>query len=190
MQHPDQKYIEALLNNDEVILDELYQKFSGKIKWMVLQNNGTEEDAADIFQDALISIYHKAKNQNFTLTCPLEAFLYIVCRNTWLSQLSRKKSGPVTMTDIGVYTIAEDSFKLAEECMQSQGRRDLLYEKLSELGESCRQLLHLSWKGKPMDEIAQMLNVTYGYARKKKSECMAKLIVLIKQSSKYQSLKW
>jgi hypothetical protein len=56
MSHPDQKYVEALLNNDMVLLKEVYQKFSGKIKWMVLQNNGTVDDAADIFQEALLSI--------------------------------------------------------------------------------------------------------------------------------------
>ena len=36
MQHPDQKYVEALLNNDPLVLEELYEKFSGKIKWMIL----------------------------------------------------------------------------------------------------------------------------------------------------------
>jgi len=172
------------------MLEELYQKFSGKIKWMVLQNNGTEADAADVFQDALLSIYHKARDQHFILTCPFEAFLYIICRNRWLSELSKRKTEGVTISDTMGYTVAEDSFKLAEQCWQQQARKELLYEKLSELGESCKQLLHLSWKGKPMDEIATMLNITYGYARKKKSECMAKLIVLVKQSSKYKSLKW
>jgi len=29
--HPDQKYIDALINNDLVLMEELYQKFSGKI---------------------------------------------------------------------------------------------------------------------------------------------------------------
>ena len=56
MQHPDQKYINALLENDATVLEELYQRFSEKIKWMIIRNNGTETDAADIFQDALLSI--------------------------------------------------------------------------------------------------------------------------------------
>ena len=63
-------------------------------------------------------------------------------------------------------------------------------EKLAELGDSCRQLLQLSWSGKPMDEVAMMLEVSYGYVRKKKSECMAKLISLVKRSSQYNALKW
>ena len=189
--HPDQKYIDALVNNDAVLLEELYQKYAGKIKWMILQNNGSETDAADIFQEALISIYNKAKTGDFVLTCPLDAFLYLICRNKWLNELNKRKTGRVTIKDIDGYNnIGEDSFKVAEECTLQQARKDLLNEKLAELGESCRQLLQLSWSGKSMEEVAEILKVTYGYARKKKSECMAKLVALVKQSSQFNSLKW
>ena len=190
MQHPDQKYIDALINNDPVLQDELYSKFSGKIKWMVLQNNGTETDAADVFQDALLSIYNTAKTKNFTLTCPFDAFLYLVCRNKWMNELSKRKSRKVTITDDDGYNnIGEDTFKQAEDCRLQQERKDLFNEKLAELGESCKKLLGLSWSGLPMDEVAKMLNVSYGYARKKKSECMEKLVKSVQQSPKFRSLK-
>lgn len=191
MQHPDQKYIVALVNNDPVLLNELYQKFSGKIKWMILQNNGTEADAADIFQEALLSIYNKARTGNFTLTCPLEAFLYLVCKNKWLNTLSKRKNQKVTNTDTdGFNQIGEDNFKLAEECVLQEQRRDLLAQKLNEMGKGCKDLLSLSWSGISMDEVAKKLNVSYAYARKKKSECMAKLIAMVKQAANFNSLKW
>lgn len=190
MAHPDQKYIEALLHNNKPLLDELYKKFSGKIKWMVLKNNGTVNDAADIFQDALLSLYHKARYQNFELTCPLDAFLYLICKNKWLNELNKRKSGGVTISEDDGYNIGEDSFRLAEEYILQQERFDLLAEKIAQLGESCQQLLRLSWSGKSMEEVAESLQMTYGYARKKKSECMAKLVMLVKQSSKFDSLKW
>lgn len=82
MAHPDQKYVQALVSYDKELLDELYKKYFGKIKWMVLKNNGSEEDAADLFQDALMGIYHKAKLDSFELTCPLDAFLYLVCKKS------------------------------------------------------------------------------------------------------------
>jgi RNA polymerase sigma factor (sigma-70 family) len=191
MQHPDQKYIDALLNNDAILLEEIYRKFGGKIKGMVLQNNGTEADAADLFQNALLTIYNRAKGGNFSLTCPLEAFLYLICKNKWINELNKSKKHKVTNTDTNGYlTVGEDSFKLAEECRIQQARKDLLMEKLAQLGDGCKQLLRLSWSGKSMEEVAGELNVTYGYARKKKSECMAKLITLVKESSQFDALKW
>lgn len=191
MLHPDQKYIDALVNNDPVLLEELYQKYSGKIKWMILQNNGTETDAADIFQEALISIYNKTQTTGFQLTCPLEAFLYLICKNKWINTLNKRKTQKVTNTDTeGFNNIGEDNFKLAEDCVLQQERSNLLREKLQEMGESCKNLLRLSWSGLSMDEVAGKLNVSYAYARKKKSECMAKLIALVKESPKFNSLKW
>lgn len=191
MQHSDQKYIDALLANDTAVLDELYQKFSGKIKWMIMQNNGTETDAADIFQDALLSVCNKARSGAFILTCPMEAFLFLVCKNKWLNVLNKRKTQKVTITDTdGFNNIGEDDFKMAEDCVLQQERRNLLAEKLAEMGDSCRKLLQLSWSGIGMEEVAQKLNVTYAYARKKKSECMARLIGLVKQSPRFNSLKW
>src|SRR5690606_32863173 len=190
MEHPDQKYIEALLNNDLKLLDELYKKYSGKIKWMVIRNNGTEADAADIFQDALLSIYHKARTKGLQLTCPLDAFLYLICKNKWLNELAKRKSRPVTITEDEGYNIGEDGFQLAEECQLQEERLQLLSEKIEELGDACRELLHISWSGKTMEEVAERMGFTYGYARKKKSECMAKLVALIKKSARFSTLKW
>lgn len=188
--HPDQQYITALLNNDTVLLQRLYENFSGKIKAMVLKNNGTEADAADIFQEALVAIYQRAKKGGFVLTCPLDAYLYLVCKNRWINQLNRKSGRVVTFLDTEGYNYGEDVFKQAEIDRNQHERRNLLLQKFKELGEGCRQLLRLSWSGLPMDEVAAKLNNTYGYVRKKKSECMAKLIALVKTSAGFSSLEW
>jgi RNA polymerase sigma factor (sigma-70 family) len=187
--HPDQQYIDALLSNDSIVLDEMYKKYSGKIKNMIVQNNGTATDAADIFQEALLAIYQKAKQNSFVLTCPLDAYLYLICKNRWINEL-KKRSSKVTFSDTEGYNLGEDSFKDAEVTMNGQERKKLLEMKFKELGEGCRKVLQLSWSGKTMEEVAQALNNTYGYIRKKKSECMAKLIALVKQSPQYTQLQW
>jgi RNA polymerase sigma factor (sigma-70 family) len=189
--HPDQKYIVALLNNDSVLLKELYEKFSGKIKLMVTQNKGTVENAADIFQDALLAIYKNAKKQNFILTCPFDAFVYIICKNKWMTELNKQKIYKTKLYDDRMYDeIGDNSFKLAEECYIHQARQVLLMQKFEQLNESAKRLLSLSWSGKSMEEVAQILKISYGYARKKKSQCIGKLIELVKQSHEYNSAKW
>jgi len=188
--HPDHHYIIALLDNDSKTIEDIYRNFADKIKWMVLKNNGNENDAADIFQESLVAIYHKAKTQNFVLTCPFEAFLYLVCKNKWINELNKRKNHNVTFTDTAGYTAGEDSLQQVSLLIQQDDRKNLLEEKLAELGEGCRKLLQLSWSGKAMDEVAEILHVTYGYVRKKKSECMAKLVSLVKESPRFNSLKW
>jgi RNA polymerase sigma factor (sigma-70 family) len=189
--HPDQKYIDAILTNNIVLLDELYNKVSGKIKHLVLQNNGCETDAADLLQDALLSIFTKASGGNFSLTCPIEAFLYIICRKNWLKKLNKKKLERVTIAGLVEYPgIAEDCFAQAETCLIEMEQKKLLTESVEQLGEGCRNLLRLSWTGKPMEEVAAILKISYGYARKRKTLCMAKLVAIVKQSPIFQHLKW
>ena len=187
--HPDNKYIDALLQNDTALLDELYTKYSGKIKYMVLQNNGTEADAADVFQEAVVDMYKKAK-AGFTLTCPMDAFLYLICRNRWLNHITRKKYNNVTFADEEGYSnlVSEDSFANAEQILISQNRRNLIESKLADLGESCRQLLQYNWGGKKLEEIAELMKTSYAYIRKKKGDCMGKLVELIKSTPDYKLL--
>ena len=188
--HPDQRYIKALLANDSLMLNEIYTLFAPRIRRMILQNNGSEADAADIFQEALVAIYQRARREEFVLTCPFDAYLYIVCRNRWINTLNKSGSQQVTFTDTAGYNTGEDSFKEAEITRQQYERRSLLLQKLGELGEGCRQLLELSWSGLPLEEVANKLKNTYGYIRKKKSECMAKLAALVKKSPQFSNLQW
>lgn len=188
--HQDQQYINALVNNDTLLLKQLYDKYSGKIKNMVLKNNGTEADAADIFQDALLDIFQRAKDKGFVLTCPLDAYLYLVCKNKWINKLNKKASSGVTFTDTEGYNHTEDVFNNAAILQNQHERTILLAQKFKELGEGCRELLELSWTGISMMEVAEKLQNSYSYIKKKKSECMGKLIALVKKSPGFSNLQW
>ena len=97
MSHPDKKYVDALINNDEALLKELYHKCFTKIKNFVIRHNGTPDDAWDLLQDAMLSIFYRIKRQPFELTCPFDAFIYIVCRNLWIKELRKKSPNGVTI---------------------------------------------------------------------------------------------
>ena len=188
--HQDQQYIEALINNDTPLIKELYDKYAGKIRDMVIKNNGTNIDAADIFQEALLAIYQRAKNKDFVLTCPLDAYLYLICKNRWINELNKSSSKVVTFADTEGYSYTEDVFNNTEVMQNQYERMNLVEQKFMELGEGCKELLKLSWSGIPMTEVAKKLQNSYSYLKKKKSECMAKLIVLVKKSSQFSKLQW
>lgn len=188
--HPDHKYIEALAGNDSVLIEEIYRRFSSRIKQLVMKNSGTETDAADLFQEVLIELHRKAIRQQFVLTCPFEAFLYMVCRNRWINELHKRKGRTVTISGDEGFNTDGDVTVNYEALMMQEKRKTLVEEKLVELGEGCRSLLSLSWSGKPMQEVARILNFSYAYVRKKKTECMSKLINLVKEAPGFGALKW
>jgi len=65
--HEDQKYIRALCNHDFVLINEIYEKCSPQCRAYVLKNNGSIDDARDVFQEALIIVYQKCKELKLTV---------------------------------------------------------------------------------------------------------------------------
>lgn len=186
--HPDHKYIEALINNDTRILNELYQKYTGKIVHFITKNNGDYDDAQDVIQETLITIYNQAKEKDFVLTCPFDAYFYLLCKRKWLNILNKKGIDKVTILE-EITSISDEQEMLANETIVFEERSSLFMQKLEALGGKCKEIITLSFKIKKMEEVAKKLGVSYGYARKKKSECIGKLTKLIKSSSIYDKLK-
>lgn len=183
--HPDTRYIEALLNNDNQGIAEIYARFSAGIARFVEANNGTADDARDVFQDALIAVTRQARRPEFVLTCPFEAYLYCVCRGKWLNELKRRRRAAVTISEASGYTDTEQADALAETTLREEERDRLFRHFFEKLAAGCRQLLQLAWSGVAMNEVSAQLGVSYNYARKRKSECMSQLMASIKASSEF-----
>ncbi|MFT4645401.1 MAG: RNA polymerase sigma factor (sigma-70 family) [Planctomycetota bacterium] len=188
-QHPDYIYIKALAENDTFVINRLYEKFSPKIIAFVRNNSGNESEAQDLFQDALIAIFHKAVEKDFVLSCPFDAYLFMVCRNKWFNLLKSKGKKGVTLVEPNTFNNDKQTVELSEETIVEDEKQKLFDKTLLEISDKCQEMLKLSWAGNSMDKVAELLNVSYGYARKKKSECMKRLTTLIKESSEYKQIK-
>ncbi|MCF6180515.1 sigma-70 family RNA polymerase sigma factor [Lutibacter sp.] len=186
--HKDHLYIEALLKNDSRVLSKIYEKYSYKIVSYVRKNSGNSDDAQDIIQEVLVTIYHQAKEKNFILTCPFDAYFYLLCKRKWLNELKKRGNTRVTILDDDI-SITEEQEQQVEETEIFELQHQLFELKFKELGKKCQELLKTSFKIKSMEKVAKILGVTYGYARKKKSECMKKLTLLVKNSREYHQLK-
>lgn len=178
--HTDQRYITGLLQNDTALVREIYGRFAGKVKGYILQNSGSEDDAADIFQESLIDIYQQALHKGLQLTCPFESFLLLVCKRKWLNELKKRGWQGVTKDPDDVYDLGEDTFALAEQLQVQEEKASLFMAMFQKLGERCREIINKCLGNKPQEAVAEELGVSYAYLRKKKSECMAELIKLIK----------
>ncbi len=173
--HPDQKYIISLQKNDSFGIREIYRLYAHKVQRMIVANSGTAADAADIFQESLLEIYKMAVDGKFTLTCPFEPFLILVCKRKWLNALKKKGRSPVTN-----YTDDLSAYKETEQ--QDAGlyatlveRESLIMELLDQLGDRCREVIKACMSNEHQEQVAASLGLTYAYLRKKKSECMSQL---------------
>lgn len=191
MPHPDQRYIEALKTNDPTLVREINQQFRSHIISLCKKNNGSHEEGEDLFQEALLAIWRRARDTGIELNVPFGAYLYRVAKNKWINILNQKSRKAVTFQDMSGYEgIKGDSEGLAAlELIEQQ--EALIWEKFKEITERCQEILKGAWTNTyaSMEVMAEALGVSYGYLRKKKSACQARLMELVKESPSFQTLK-
>lgn len=186
--HPDQMYIEGLASNNSAIIQSIYKKFVPKVIHYVRNNSGDEDQAQDVVQEVLILLFDQAKAKKLTLTCPFDAYFFLLCKRKWLNELKKSSNKGVTIAD-DFASIKEANDDLVAQTEVFEEKQQLFDAMFQKLGDKCKEVLKLSFVLKSMEEVAEKLNVTYGYVRKKKSLCTGQLTQWIQESSQYQTLK-
>src|SRR3954451_5131233 len=85
----EQLLLRGLANNDTKAIETIYKDNFKMVQAFILNNNGTYDDARDIFQEAMITLYEKAKSESFVLTSQIKTYIYSVCKRMWLKRLQQ-----------------------------------------------------------------------------------------------------
>jgi len=188
----------AKLANDEIIygiksqnhaiLHSLYRSYFKVISYYIQSNSGTEEDAGDIFQESLIVIYRKIKEGNLNLTCSFDTYLFAVCRNLWLKELTKKSRYPEELSGDSLFSSIELEDEMEEVILKNERYR--LYQKhFGLMGHDCQKLMTLFLKKVPLKEIARLMNYSSEqYAKKRKFRCKEYLVKSIQSDEEYGNL--
>jgi RNA polymerase sigma factor (sigma-70 family) len=127
-----------------------------------------------VFQEAMIVLYEKSRNEAFELHCQLKTYLYSVCRRLWLKKLSQAQRLIPEMNGTEEMVPVEDDLDLYEK---QNNEYQLMEKALSGLGEPCKSLLEAFYlQKKNMTEIA----ANFGYtnpenAKNQKYKCLIRL---------------
>lgn len=170
----DEQLIAGLACNDKVAIETLYKENFGMIQAFIVNNNGSSEDARDIFQEAMIVLYEKATSGQFELTAQIRTYLYSVSRRLWLKRLQQmQRFGTPVETIHEVAQVDEDL-----EAHERRNEAFVTMEKaLVHLGEPCKGLLEAYYlQKKHMQDIAEEFGYTNAdNAKNQKYKCLARL---------------
>lgn len=180
--------LNGILRNDTVVLQFIYKNFYSKINFFIKKNSGDDDDANDIFQEAIIIIYRKLKNNELLLDCTFETYIYSICRLLWLKHLEKIKIEKENIKDNHEYN--DDLYDDSLEKIIDQNERYRLYQKHFEnLGKDCQKILQLYFDKVPIKNIAQIMDFkSEKYAKKRKFKCKEYLIKSIKQDLDYKKI--
>lgn len=176
--------LEGLQRHDKDVLTYIYKSFYQQIKYLIIRNSGTEEDAQDIYQEALIVLYRKKVEKNLEIqNCSFNTYLYSVCRLLWLKQLEKKK---LTVEE---FVEEEKLVSVDEDIIEVYERSDrfkIFQKHFSRLKEDCQKVLKLAMNKTTLKDIAVIMGYkSEKYAKKRKYQCKETLVTLIKKDPQF-----
>ena len=187
--YSDQQIQRGILKNDNLVLQYIYKQFFYKVNSFIRSNSGDEDDAGDIFQEAIIVIFRKLKeNEGLFENRPFQTYLFTVCRYLWLKQLESRKIEKEKVND--TLPFQEDIYDDGMAELVSKNERYGLYQKhFKNLSTDCQKIMQMFFEKIPLKQIAQIMGYkSEKYAKKRKYKCKEILINRIKQDADYKKI--
>lgn len=179
--------LEGLKTNDNEVLNFIYRKYFPEIRFFVIKNSGSDEDAQDVFQEAIIIIYKKLRDGVLDLTCSFKTYLYSVCRIVWLKQLEKRKVKKDGFSDNQVFVDLQEG---VDEMAEEQERFKLYQKHFQTLHVDCQTILKMFLKKVPLKQIAKEMGVqSEKYLKKRKYQCKEILTKRIQNDPDFKRLK-
>lgn len=165
--------LEGLAASNKKAIETIYQENFRTVQSLVLSNNGTLDDAKDIFQEAIVVLYEKVSSGGFELNCQIKTFLYSVSRRLWLKRLMQQNRYMLSEAHENLVQVEED----LEEHEKRNSDFQLMEKAMNGLGEPCKSLLEAFYLGKrSMQEIAESFGYTNAEnAKTQKYKCLVRL---------------
>jgi RNA polymerase sigma factor (sigma-70 family) len=166
--------LKGLAANDKQAIETIYRGNYAMIQSFILNNSGSQDDARDIFQEAMIVLFEKARSDSFELSSQLKTYIYSVCRRLWLKRLNQMQRYSGSLENV------EETVQVEEDLETHEKRNtdfNLMETAMGKIGEPCKSLLDAYYiQKKHMQEIA----ADFGYtnadnAKTQKYKCLMRL---------------
>ncbi|HSU29043.1 MAG TPA: sigma-70 family RNA polymerase sigma factor [Chitinophagaceae bacterium] len=172
---PNEKaLLQGLARNDKKAVETIYRENYNMVQALIINNNGSTDDAKDVFQEAMIVLYEKVRSGNFELSCQIRTYVYSVSRRLWLKKLQQMNRYSPTVESLeGVIPVDEE----VGEHEKRNAEFEMMDRAIGNLGEPCKSLLEAYYLQKrSMQEIA----ASFGYtnadnAKNQKYKCLRRL---------------
>jgi len=177
--HTEVQLLTELATGGRIATEQVYRRHYPMVTKWIMHHGGTEADAADVYQEAMVVLYEKAQSPEFRLSCKIGTYLFAISKNLWYKKIQHAQKQPGLLPEsAGI----DDRIDWAyEDDIKAHTERELHYGQLNialdQLGEPCRSLLKAFYQhDKSMQEIA----VDFGYtnpdnAKTQKYKCLNRL---------------
>ena len=175
--YTDTELLTGLATGNREAVAAIYKLYHTVLTKWILSRGGLEADAEDVFQEALVVLFEKAKSPEFCLTCKLSTYLFAVSKRLWFKKMERSANYYSLNTDGD----EEKDFGAYDDDLQEHEEKEARYVQLTkameQLGEPCSALLKAFYEEKKnMQDIASLFKYTNAEnAKTQKYKCLTRL---------------
>lgn len=167
-------------NNINQPVTDLYKDYFEPVTFWIRSQGGSEEDAADIFQETVLVFIEQVRQDKFRGDSSIKTYLTGIAKNLWFNELrsrdrrNNREAGYVKMDDNNT---EED----AHHRMYNRENKQRLMQVFEEIGDVCKKILTgFYYENLSMKEMLVLFNYDNEQVlRNKKSKCMKHLKDLI-----------
>jgi RNA polymerase sigma factor (sigma-70 family) len=170
----EKELLKGLALSDKKAIETIYKENYNMVQSLVINNNGSAQDAMDVFQEAMIVLYEKARSGTFELNCQIKTYIYSVCRRIWLKRLQQLNRYTTEMDNLSEIVPVEEDI---EEHERRDEEFELMEKAISNLGEPCKSLIEAFYiQKRNMQDIASQFGYTNAdNAKNQKYKCLMRL---------------
>jgi len=172
--YTDEELVDGLINQDRSVVYACYDLFFDKTKRMVMLSKGSEEDARDVFQETMLVIYQKARQNQLVLKSKLENYLLAVARFIWLRGKSHLPSR--SLNGFNPELMPDEQIDADHEIHRNE-QLNIMQSAFESLSENCRTILSLFAEQRSIAEVTRLMGYkSEQHTRNRKYRCKLSLI--------------
>jgi RNA polymerase sigma factor (sigma-70 family) len=173
---------------NSIALQYLYDVSLKKVRQYILKNNGSKEDANDIFQDAVIVLFNQIRLNKFNENHSIDAFIYSVARNLWIDKVRRDKKFTSFDSNNDYLNRSSDTDHL--EYLIQKEKSSAMQQVFKLLDEKCQKILHfVIYEKRTMKEIKELMGYSSDdVAKTNHYRCKQYLSKLVKSNTELVDL--
>ncbi|MEP7238958.1 MAG: sigma-70 family RNA polymerase sigma factor [Ferruginibacter sp.] len=161
------------------VIEYLYRSNFEALSIHIQQNQGSRQDAEDIFQEVIVAFIELVQKDKFRGESSIKTFLFSINKNMWLNELKRRNRAVVREQKFE--TAKEPADADSNDHITAREARHQVIDVMNKLGDVCKKiLLAFYYENQSMKEIVKTMNYENEQVlRNKKHKCLKSLEQLL-----------
>lgn len=159
-------------------INQLLKEHGGKVKGFIMNHGGSQEDAEEVFYDALTAFVFNVREGKFQQESAIGTYLFGIAKRLWYKRFERNMNQRTHLEKYKEWN--DESIHVDDFSAVQESTRDYIDGVLNRLQDKCREVLLLWAQHFNMEEIATQLGFKNAQnAMNKKSKCLKQLAQLL-----------